>query len=125
MMLTSQRQQLFAGQQAAGLVAPRSHAARPGMQRLHLAPAATAALHRQPKRMRTQRVTCQAAVAEAPKEDKFDPQVCVVLGTQWGDEGKGKLVDILAQEYEIVARAQVRREPVGGRGAGGTAGWQG
>jgi hypothetical protein len=35
-------------------------------------------------------------------------QVCVVLGTQWGDEGKGKLVDILAQEYEIVARAQVR-----------------
>jgi adenylosuccinate synthase len=32
----------------------------------------------------------------------------VVLGTQWGDEGKGKLVDILAQQYDIVARAQVR-----------------
>ena len=31
-----------------------------------------------------------------------------MLGTQWGDEGKGKLVDILAQQYDIVARAQVR-----------------
>jgi adenylosuccinate synthase len=28
----------------------------------------------------------------------------VVLGAQWGDEGKGKLVDILAQDYDIVAR---------------------
>lgn len=33
--------------------------------------------------------------------------MAVVLGTQWGDEGKGKLVDILAQQYDIVARAQV------------------
>lgn len=31
-----------------------------------------------------------------------------VLGSQWGDEGKGKLVDILAQQYDIVARCQVR-----------------
>jgi adenylosuccinate synthase len=28
----------------------------------------------------------------------------VVLGTQWGDEGKGKLVDILAANYDICAR---------------------
>ena len=34
--------------------------------------------------------------------------VTVVLGGQWGDEGKGKLVDILAQEADIVARCQVR-----------------
>lgn len=34
--------------------------------------------------------------------------MCVVLGTQWGDEGKGKLVDILAQQYDVIARAQVR-----------------
>lgn len=47
---------------------------------------------------------CQATAAAEPA---FEPQVCVVLGTQWGDEGKGKLVDILAQQYEIVARAQV------------------
>jgi len=30
--------------------------------------------------------------------------VCAILGAQWGDEGKGKLVDILAQDYDIVAR---------------------
>lgn len=40
--------------------------------------------------------------------------MAVVLGTQWGDEGKGKLVDILAQQYDIVARAQ------GGANAGHT-----
>ncbi len=34
-------------------------------------------------------------------------QVAGVLGTQWGDEGKGKLVDILAQRFDIVARCQV------------------
>lgn len=31
-------------------------------------------------------------------------QVCAVLGAQWGDEGKGKLVDILAKRYDIIAR---------------------
>lgn len=31
-------------------------------------------------------------------------RVCAVLGAQWGDEGKGKLVDILAKEYHVVAR---------------------
>jgi len=40
--------------------------------------------------------------------------VCVVLGSQWGDEGKGKLVDILSQQYDIVARCQ------GGSNAGHT-----
>lgn len=34
--------------------------------------------------------------------------ITVVLGGQWGDEGKGKLVDILAQEADVVARCQVR-----------------
>ena len=34
-------------------------------------------------------------------------QVSGVLGSQWGDEGKGKLVDILAQHFDIVARCQV------------------
>ena len=37
-----------------------------------------------------------------------------VLGSQWGDEGKGKLVDILAREYDVVARRQ------GGANAGHT-----
>lgn len=40
--------------------------------------------------------------------------VDVVLGSQWGDEGKGKLVDILTQKYEICARCQ------GGNNAGHT-----
>lgn len=31
-------------------------------------------------------------------------QVTAVLGSQWGDEGKGKIVDVLGQEYEICAR---------------------
>lgn len=34
-------------------------------------------------------------------------QVSGVLGCQWGDEGKGKLVDILANHFDIVARCQV------------------
>lgn len=34
-------------------------------------------------------------------------QVSGVLGCQWGDEGKGKLVDILAKQFDIVARCQV------------------
>ncbi|KAI8609406.1 Adenylosuccinate synthetase [Chytriomyces sp. MP71] len=38
----------------------------------------------------------------------------VVLGAQWGDEGKGKLVDVLAQSADIVARA------AGGNNAGHT-----
>lgn len=38
----------------------------------------------------------------------------VVLGTQWGDEGKGKIVDYLSKDSEIVARFQ------GGANAGHT-----
>jgi adenylosuccinate synthase len=38
----------------------------------------------------------------------------VILGLQWGDEGKGKIVDFLAEGYDIVARFQ------GGPNAGHT-----
>lgn len=34
-------------------------------------------------------------------------RLSVVLGAQWGDEGKGKLSDILCGEAEICARCQV------------------
>ena len=37
-----------------------------------------------------------------------------VIGLQWGDEGKGKIVDYLSQEYDLVARYQ------GGNNAGHT-----
>ena len=30
--------------------------------------------------------------------------VCAVLGAQWGDEGKGKIVDYLAKDADIIAR---------------------
>ena len=33
-------------------------------------------------------------------------KVDVVLGLQWGDEGKGKIVDVLAKNYPVVARFQ-------------------
>lgn len=35
-------------------------------------------------------------------------KITVVLGTQWGDEGKGKLVDILATTADLVCRCQVK-----------------
>lgn len=35
-------------------------------------------------------------------------KVTVVLGAQWGDEGKGKVVDMLAVEADLVCRCQVR-----------------
>jgi adenylosuccinate synthase len=28
----------------------------------------------------------------------------VIVGAQWGDEGKGKIVDLLAQESDLVCR---------------------
>ena len=33
-------------------------------------------------------------------------KVDVVLGLQWGDEGKGKVVDVLTPNYTVVARFQ-------------------
>jgi adenylosuccinate synthase len=38
----------------------------------------------------------------------------LIVGLQWGDEGKGKIVDLLAQKYDIVVRYQ------GGHNAGHT-----
>jgi adenylosuccinate synthase len=42
------------------------------------------------------------------------PTNVVVVGVQWGDEGKGKVVDVLAERFDIVARYQ------GGANAGHT-----
>ena len=35
---------------------------------------------------------------------RHDARVMVVLGAQWGDEGKGKLVDVLAGRADLVCR---------------------
>ncbi|TSC57564.1 MAG: adenylosuccinate synthase [Candidatus Peregrinibacteria bacterium Greene0416_19] len=40
--------------------------------------------------------------------------VCAVIGAQWGDEGKGKVIDILAGHFDVIARA------CGGANAGHT-----
>jgi adenylosuccinate synthase len=40
--------------------------------------------------------------------------VSAVIGAQWGDEGKGKMIDILAENFDVVARA------CGGANAGHT-----
>ncbi|KAK3446751.1 hypothetical protein EUGRSUZ_A02394 [Eucalyptus grandis] len=59
-----------------------------------------------------------AAVSAAPESPASRigglSQVSGVLGCQWGDEGKGKLVDILARHFDVVARCQ------GGANAGHT-----
>lgn len=44
-----------------------------------------------------------------PRARSRGNRVTVVLGAQWGDEGKGKVVDLLAQDADIVCRCQVRR----------------
>ena len=44
--------------------------------------------------------------SKRPKTDEIN-KVSVVLGAQWGDEGKGKIVDLLATEANIVCRCQV------------------
>jgi hypothetical protein len=46
----------------------------------------------------------------AVKEGRVD----AVVGSQWGDEGKGKLVDIISKDYDICARV------AGGSNAGHT-----
>src|SRR5512135_2971231 len=38
----------------------------------------------------------------------------IILGSQWGDEGKGKIVDLFSERFDIVARYQ------GGHNAGHT-----
>jgi adenylosuccinate synthase len=45
--------------------------------------------------------------------DSLGP-VCAVIGAQWGDEGKGKIIDILAEHFDVIARA------CGGANAGHT-----
>ena len=46
-------------------------------------------------------------------------KVDVLLGLQWGDEGKGKVVDVLTPRYDVVARFQ------GGPNAGHTLEFEG
>lgn len=60
--------------------------------------------------------TSKKGVLLSKSNDAFKQKnmVDVLLGLQWGDEGKGKIVDYLAAQYDIVARFQ------GGPNAGHT-----
>uniref|UniRef100_A0A671LU29 Adenylosuccinate synthetase n=1 Tax=Sinocyclocheilus anshuiensis TaxID=1608454 RepID=A0A671LU29_9TELE len=55
--------------------------------------------------------SCRASQVTSPRVGN---KVTVVLGAQWGDEGKGKVVDLLAQDADMVCRCQ------GGNNAGHT-----
>jgi adenylosuccinate synthase len=46
------------------------------------------------------------------EEDSLIVMIIVIIGAQWGDEGKGKVVDLLADRFDIVSRYQ------GGHNAG-------
>ena len=54
------------------------------------------------------------APASRPDAHTTHHGIDVVLGAQWGDEGKGKLVDLLSQDYDVCARV------AGGSNAGHT-----
>ena len=41
-------------------------------------------------------------------------QNCAIVGINWGDEGKGRMVDLLTEDYDVVVRYQ------GGGNAGHT-----
>lgn len=61
-----------------------------------------------------QRSSISSIVASVKKPLSSLGSVCAIIGAQWGDEGKGKVIDVLAAEADIVARA------VGGANAGHT-----
>lgn len=42
--------------------------------------------------------------SSSPDVSGYKSKVCAILGAQWGDEGKGKLVDILAKRYDLIGR---------------------
>lgn len=61
---------------------------------------------------RASRPAAGAALGVGLKRLRSEPggnRVTVVLGAQWGDEGKGKVVDLLATEADLVCRCQVSK----------------
>jgi len=54
------------------------------------------------------------AIEKGGKQDVMRAKTAVVLGAQWGDEGKGKIVDVLSERFGAVARY------AGGHNAGHT-----
>jgi adenylosuccinate synthase len=53
-------------------------------------------------------------VATSTRQEVSRGKTAVIVGAQWGDEGKGKIVDVLTQKFSVVARY------AGGHNAGHT-----
>jgi len=68
----------------------------------------------QPSRLQRTRPGARHRVASGTALYTQDVPATVIVGAQWGDEGKGKIVDLLAQDSDIVCRYQ------GGPNAGHT-----
>ena len=60
----------------------------------------------------SRRIQVEFALALSGKKSRG--RTAVIVGAQWGDEGKGKIVDVLTQTFEVVARY------AGGHNAGHT-----
>ncbi len=57
---------------------------------------------------------CRNSVTQPDRDSPLAKTSAVILGAQWGDEGKGKIVDVLSEKFNIVARY------AGGHNAGHT-----
>src|SRR6266704_3180124 len=63
--------------------------------------------------MTTKKTTATSHVTPAKTATKRG-RTAVIVGAQWGDEGKGKIVDVLSEKFRVVARY------AGGHNAGHT-----
>lgn len=52
-------------------------------------------------------VSCKDAESQIVNGGQSN-RVAVVLGAQWGDEGKGKIVDLMCSHKDIICRCQVK-----------------
>ena len=59
-------------------------------------------------------IPAKAGAQRAKLESLDNMANVIILGSQWGDEGKGKIVDLFSEQFDIVARYQ------GGHNAGHT-----
>ena len=66
----------------------------------------TASLNGEPSAKRPRESGEDCSLSRILKPEPHN-KVTVVLGAQWGDEGKGKVVDLLAMDADIVCRCQV------------------
>ena len=54
---------------------------------------------------------CEIKPIGQKQEQKYYEH-CAVVGINWGDEGKGRMVDLIAKDYDIVIRYQGGNTPV-------------